>query len=264
MVEGSSEEITNIPDILTIAEERAGLRRIRVNDLIDIERMFEIEKSPGIKNIIEDESEIASNREELKKWIEDLNNDPMAEFYAVVATKSSDPKNFGEVEGWLRIDGSLAKKGSEERKRYQRVTGSTLPRNAPVPYEVSYIKRPGSVPDLISSALRVASYRIAAEDAEIAKRYKKTKKGELEPRRSIMAFVKTWNKKSSDALEKADFDLEKRDVSWNEDDLPDCNLYILNWNKFHKTMQKKDSLFVNRLKAVFPLRFRNSKLQPIP
>ncbi|OGK24572.1 hypothetical protein A2954_00065 [Candidatus Roizmanbacteria bacterium RIFCSPLOWO2_01_FULL_37_12] len=261
MIEGSEKQIINIPEIITIPNERAGLREINVADPIDVENMWQIEQSPGMLNLIDPddpEDTISATKTELLEWIEDVKKDPSIKVYAVVATKLADPENHGEVDGWLRIDGHPGMKDSEEKRRYERITGAKLLPDEPIPYEIAYIKRPGSVGDLLSSGVRVACYKIAADDALVANTYKQTIGRFMGPRRIVFASATNTNKNSIRVLENAHFDCIKKNVIYKKGKPPVDNFFVLNWNNFHKKMEQKDSFFLARLKTMFPDKF-NSK-----
>jgi len=254
MVEG----IIEIPEVSLLAGARAGLRAINQNDPIDVDRMFDIEQSPRMSWLVGgDPDEVEPDKIQMKRWITDINERRSVQLFAVTADRDVDPENHGEVEGWLRIDGQNSKEGSEERERFQRATNSTLPRSAPMPYELAYIKRPGSSPDLMADAVLQACYMVASQDAYAKKgnRYKSEKKGVIEPRRVIMAFVDKENTKSSEVLEKAGFDCVKTNVSWDEGGKPNDDMYVLNWGKFHEIMSKKESLLMERLQSFLPDKF---------
>lgn len=252
----------------TIVGERTGLRRIRPHDAMDIGRMFEVEKSEGMFKRLADEEDIAKNKTELYQWMRDMNKRRSVQLYGVTANKSVDPENHGEIEGWIRIDGTNSKEGSEERERFQRTTSSTLPRNAPIPYEIACIKRPGSPPNLMTSAILEACNLIAKQDVEKQNRYTKLKNVPLIPRRVVMAFIDQDNAVSKKVFEDAGFKLTKENVYWDKEDQqnamndpsikPDKDLYVLDWNEFHKKMSSKNHYLLDYLQDLVDKRYASS------
>lgn len=258
--QGFQPEITEVPPITSIAGERAGLRRISPEDHKDVERMFHIEQSRGMRErIVEDPEDIETDREGIKRWIKETGERRSVQLFAVSANKTGSPQDHGEVDGWLRIDGENSNEGSGERNRFQRITGSTLPRNAPTPYEITYIKRPGSPRDLMAGAVLQACHMIAAQDAEKQYRYRPSNKGAIEPRRIVMAFADQDNADSIEVLRKTGFECLKSGVSWDEEGKPNKNMYVLNWDRYHELMATKEQLLLQRLQELAPETFSKGK-----
>ena len=57
------------------------------------------------------------------------------------------------------------------------------------------------------------------------------------------------------ALEEAGFERTKRNISWDQGDDPDMDMYILNWDEFHKSMEKKKNLYLEHLTKTDPKTF---------
>lgn len=248
-------------EINGIVGGRTNLRLINPSDPKDVSRVFQIEKSKGMVEHIAEAKDLEPNRIQMARWIKDMNERRSVQIFAVTADKTVRPYDHGEVEGWLRLDGENSKEGSEEKKRYERVLGTTLVDSSPIPYEIAYIKRPkipgrGNAPDLITDAVIQACHMVASQDAEKEKRYKPTKKdGVIKPRRVIMAFIDKNNPQSTEVLKRAGFDLVKESVSWDADDPPDKDMHVLNWDSYHKIMEKKESLLLDKLRNLFPEKF---------
>lgn len=243
--------------------ERAAIRKIDINSPKDIDDMWDIEQSNGMKEeIVESDSDICKTKGELRNWIRGKSDDvadrklrhkrSYVKVYAV--TKSDrfpgEPHSEGwtpEVEGWLRVDASSSTAGgNEERHRYERVMGTTLPRSKdyPSPVELVYIRKPKNPgksevysPKLMESAVRQMCHMIASQDAEVNRNFYET--DGTKPKRIVMAFIRTGNEASKKVLEAAGFRLEKSNVIWDED-MPNkkSDMYVLDWNEYHKLMEQ--------------------------
>jgi len=243
--------------------EKAALRKIDINSSKDIDDMWDIEQSKGMKEeLIESDDDLCKTKGELRNWIRGKSYDvadnklrherSYVKVYAV--TKSDrfpgEPHSDGwtpEVEGWLRVDASSSTAGgNEERHRYERVMGTTLPRakDYPSPVELSYIRKPKDPnkseehnPKLMESAVRQMCHMIAAQDAEVNRNFYEP--DGTKPKRIVMAFVRVGNEASRNVLEAAGFRLEKSNVVWDEDG-PNkkSDMYILDWDEYHKLMEQ--------------------------
>lgn len=243
--------------------EKASLRKIDINNPKDIDDMWDIEQSKGMKEeLIETDDDLCKTKGELRNWIRGKSYDvadgklrherSYVKVYAV--TKSDrfpgEPHSEGwtpDVEGWLRVDASSSTAGgNEERHRYERVMRTTLPRTKdyPSPVELSYIRKPKDPnkseehnPKLMESAVRQICHMIAAQDAEVNRNFYEP--NGTKPKRIVMAFVRTGNEASRSVLEAAGFRLEKSNVIWSED-RPNkkSDMYVLDWDEYHKLMEQ--------------------------
>ena len=249
-----SSEVTEIPVVTSIAGERAGIRVINPYDEIDIDRMFEIEQSEGMrKNIAESSDDISETKEDLITWMLATKTWRSTKFYAVTADKSADPKHHGEVEGWIRVDRKTSRYGSEERHRYERIMGKKLPDNAPTPIELTSIKRPGSPENLMAGAVLQICHMIAEEDTKTPRRYTPLSKGPIKPRRIVMAYTRRNNPSSKAVLENSGFEHVKENVRWEEGKKDSYDMYVLNWNNYHKIIEKKmEQQLLKRIETHLP------------
>lgn len=243
--------------------EKAALRKIDINNPKDIDDMWDIEQSKGMKEeLIESDDDLCKTKGELRNWIRGKSYDvadrklrherSYVKVYAV--TKSDrfpgEPHSEGwtpGVEGWLRVDASSSTAGgNEERHRYERVMGTTLPRTKdyPSPVELSYIRKPKDLnkseehnPKLMESAVRQMCHMIAAQDAEVNRNFYEP--NGTKPKRIVMAFVRTGNEASRKVLESAGFRMEKFNVIWDEK-RPNkkSDMYVLDWDEYHKLMEQ--------------------------
>lgn len=243
--------------------EKAALRKIDINNPKDIDDMWDIEQSKGMKEeLIESDDDLCKTKGELRNWIRGKSYDvadrklrherSYVKVYAV--TKSDrfpgEPHSEGwtpGVEGWLRVDASSSTAGgNEERRRYERVMGTTLPRTKdyPSPVELSYIRKPKDPnkseehnPKLMESAVRQMCHMIAAQDAEVNRNFYEP--NGTKPKRIVMAFVRTGNEASRKVLEAAGFRMEKSNVIWDEK-RPNkkSDMYVLDWDEYHKLMEQ--------------------------
>ncbi len=242
--------------------EKAALRKIDINNPKDIDDMWDIEQSKGMREeVIESEDDLCKTKEELRDWIEEKSYDDVDQklrhkrsYVNVFAVTKSDrfpgePHNEGwtpEVEGWLRVDASSSTAGgNEERHRYERIIGTTLPRTKdyPSPVELSYIRKPKDPnksdehnPKLMESAVRQMCHMIAAQDAEVDRNFYES--DGTKPKRIVMAFVRVGNEASRSVLEAAGFRLEKSNVVWDEG-RPNkkSDIFVLDWDEYHKLME---------------------------
>ena len=242
--------------------ENAALRKVNANNPKDIDAMWDIEQSDGMKKwIIESDDDLCKTKGELRNWIRGKSDDvadrkerlerSYVKVYAV--TKSDrfpgEPHDKGwtpEVEGWLRVDSSSPNvNDNQEALRYKRVTGEELPEseNYPSPVEIAYIRKPKDpdrpeehAPGLMESAVRQMCHMIAAQDAEISGDFFET--DGVKPKRIVMAFAQVGNTSSVKVLEAAGFVLKKSNVIWDTD-LPDkkSDMYVLDWDKYHERME---------------------------
>lgn len=256
-----------------ILGEPTGIRKIDVSSHEDIKRMWQIETSPLMTKYINETPEDANvNKKELREWImkksydvkdRKLRNErSYTKLYAVTKNDKDFPDSekprSQDVEGWVRVDGSSAEVNNDQEKlRYERVTGEKLPsgENYPTPIELAaYIKRPAGPILLMDSAVRTVCHMIAAQDGEVDRNFFITDpNGKITPKRIIMAFVEPANTLSIRVLKEAGFDLKKEKVSWDEGELPEKNMYVLNWDKFHQIMEEKSkNRLLQRIEQVVP------------
>jgi len=242
--------------------EKAALRKIDINNPKDIDDIWDIEQSEGMRKwIIQEESDLCKTKGELRNWIRGKSYDvadrklrherSYVKVYAV--TKSDrfpgEPHSEGwtpDVEGWLRVDSSTPDVNeNQEMLRYERITEEKLPQseNYPGPLEISYIRKPKDPkkineyePKLMESALRQMCHMIAAQDAEANGNFYEP--DGTKPKRIIMAFAQEGNDPTVKVLEAAGFVLKKSDVIWDTD-FPGkkSNMYVLDWDIYHKLME---------------------------
>jgi hypothetical protein len=241
--------------------ENAALRKIDIDSPADIDNMWDIEQSKGMKEeLVESNDDLCKTKGELRNWIRGKSYnvvDPKLRhersYVNVFAVTKSDrfpgePHKEGwspEVEGWLRVDASSSTAGgNEERHRYERVMGTTLPRTKdyPSPAELSYIRKPKNPdkteehsPKLMESAVRQMCHMIAAQDGEVNRNFYEP--DGTKPKRIVMAFVRVGNEASRSVLEAAGFKLEKSGVVWDEK-RPNkkSDMYVLDWDEYHRLM----------------------------
>lgn len=237
--------------------EQAGLRKIDWNSRQDIQRMFRIERSRGMRQRITAPEDIETSQRAIKEWIQNhsLNREELekrpkyaklnkllpnstTQLYAITANDSEFPNSLKrrsqKVEGWLRMDGGTPKKvhgKNEEKERYELAMNVTLPNsvNYPSPVELTLIRsRPGrnGPRNLATSAIRQACHMIASQDGEVERHFysQNEKTGDMQSRRIIMAFLDNENSKlginkaSVKAFEEAGFELAKKEVFWSDDE----------------------------------------------
>jgi len=264
-IEGSKDRVTfnkpKSPDsrftTYHLLGEKAGLRKINWNSRQDIQRMFRIERSKGMRQRIAAPEDIETSQRAIKEWIQNRNlsreerekrpkyarlnkllNNPTTQLYAITASDSEYPtsskRRSQKVEGWLRMDGGSPKKvhgKNEEKERYELAMNVTLPNsvNYPSPVELTLIRsRPGrnGPRNLATSAIRQACHMIASQDGEVERHFysQNEQTGEIQSKRIIMAFLDNENSKlgineaSVKAFEEAGFELAKKEVFWSDDE----------------------------------------------
>ncbi len=268
-----AEKINNRFTTYHIVGENAGLRKVNIRSHKDIDNMWDIETSEGMKKEVnENVDDVCQNKKELKDWIEEKSYDSeddqerrknsYVNLFAITKNEAHPSKSYRHrsqaVEGWIRVDGSSSEAGdNEERHRYERIIGTTLPRSKhyPSPVELSYIRKPNGEPHLMASAVRQICHMIAAQDGEVNRSFFDEQDGKVTPKRIIMAFIRPGNENSRKVLEEAGFILGKSGVSWKEGDDPKkkTDMYVLDWNEFHKKMETnaQDHL-LKRIEAKLP------------
>lgn len=242
--------------------EKAALRKIDINSPKDIDGMWDVEQSKGMKEeLIESDDDLCKTKGELRNWIRGKSYDvadnklrherSYVKVYAVTKSDRFPGERHNEgwtpdIEGWLRIDSSSSTAGGdEERRRYERIMGTTLPntKDYPSPAELSYIRKPKNPgkaeehsPKLMESAVRQMCHMIASQDAEVNSNFYEP--DGTKPKRIVMAFVRTGNEASRKVLEAAGFKIEKSNVIWDED-RPNkkSDMYVLDWDEYHKIME---------------------------